>query len=592
MANNAMRIENEFEELVSGVGMPKQIKEIPDDEKDLVSGTLEACLKVLLKKKSAAEDSASMLQKELDVAKEKIKKLEQAVHRRGIKGKQLVKKLTETEKEKSSLLTELKSCHQQIKEELEKRQKLQNLYTESLKTKNSQIQILEKENSALRQARKFLGEDSSDISLGQTFNESFPPPLNKKDVHASGVYVNVEEEEMEDSQDNIDWDPYFGGVKVSQDDAEGMIENYDMLQHSYTEALKAKNERIKQLEEDFEAIKSHRLLSMSQFGSVSSDLSLDSIPSDVLSSSAGSYVFSSSKAQPDRHQHARLSLPGPHNPSHRKSARSFSSSDWDPNLKAFQDQCTARPRIGSLKMQMDSFESLSPCDSPIQSGSTTPTSTVSSYAGVLGNSTSLENSFLKRKRKEGGYKNGTFLQSPKPLTRKRSPQKKELESAKIDGFPPKESKGEPQLSKRNYMSKRQKDKKPEDSSSKASKNESKEVPFFSLESGSTICINIEEAGSSKSSKIDQAACNDHSAEVTERQSRRRSTSLSEKRFSPFLSEESKSSSENASIPQWKKDLIQKKKLAGSNGHCDKKIEEPEWKAKAPNRRKVSEISVH
>jgi len=607
MANDALRIENKFDELVSDVGMLKQTKETPDDEKDLVAGTLEACLKVLLRKKTAAEDNAAILQKELDLAKEKIKKLEQAVHRRGVKGKQLTKKLQETEKEKFSLLTELKSCHQQMKEELEKKEKLQNLYTESLRTKNSQIQILEKENNALRQARKFFSEDSpGNISVSQTFNERITT-LDEVNGHSSKVSVNFEEEESENSQENLDWDPYFGGVKVSEDNAEGMVENFDMLQLSYTEALRAKNERIKQLEEDFKSLKSHRLLSMSQC-SISSDLSFDSAQSDVFSSSAGSCLFSSKSAKPGKHNQARLSLPESNNLSHRRHDHSFSSSDWDPQLKQFRDKSTRRPRIGSLKLQMNSFDSLSPCDSPTHSRSITPTSTVSSYVGVLGNSTALEiNSPQNRKsnqlqpyKAEGSHKKKIFLQSPKPLTRRKSPQKKESESAKIEDFPLKDSKEEPQQPERSYINMKQKEKEPENSSLEARKvgNESNEVPSFSLESCSTIRINIEEANASKANKDgaenDRVTNEGYSAEVnlnlTEPQYRRRSTSLSEKRFSPFMSETTKSPGVGATaIPQWKKDLIQKKKLTGSKGHHQDKTEEPEWKSRTLDRKKVGRI---
>ncbi len=611
---NVSKVENDFKELVNTVGEESLLTSKEEDEKDLLSGTLEACLKVLLQQKSATEDKLVTSQEELALVKERVKKLEHAVKGRGAKAKEFAKKLSEITKEKASLLVELKLCHEQLKEELEKKLKLQTMYTESLKLKNFRIKELETENEALKQSRKasaMAGENQTDD--GSVFHSS----QDHKNVTDTKPSFHSDSFESSD-QENPIWDPFFGGVKVSQDNLDGMVDNYDMLQLSYTEALRAKNDRIKQLELDFQMLKSSRLMSMSQISNYSSDLSFDSYQSDAAFSNS----YSSSNLLSSSADSTRLTLPLSSlrsNRSFNRHARSQSLTDRETRLKSLPDQPLRKPRLNSLRLQNDSFESLSPGSSPTNSGSVTPTSLSGSYSGVLGKglqSLSHKVSELKKKSEPRlqslATDDHTVSKSASVKLRMRNEQQRK-EGTKVSTSSHYETSSKLSSSKetkqtRRYMTKRQRE---QESRSNNRVKDSHDLPLpaeiiTTSTALSTECpiihISSEKTDVIPNEKTNGRSKNNNTSSKDEENSIHQSESIphgsddeefivefssihskpssydegpsldsqpaSHSRFSSLTSQQAKIMSEcptsEPNPPQWKKELIQKRKTSGSS----------------------------
>lgn len=280
---------------------PSQSDMSTEEDKDLVSATLEACLKLALNKKSASEENAGHLQRELDNAKERIKKLEHVVRARTSKVKQFAKSLSTAESDREGLRNELKLSQQQLNRAMEKNSKLQGLYTGSLKVKNDRVKELEKENQVLRSSRASspsysrLPLESSNVSSVYSSRENIfvrQSSIASLDPHTSTVFTSGSITPAESSE-QFDWDPYFGGLKVSQLEVEEMVEDYEKLQQSYTESLRVKNERIKQLEENFDRLKSRKYSPTSFYSNASSECSFSTRQSEDFSSHFCSQDFES-----------------------------------------------------------------------------------------------------------------------------------------------------------------------------------------------------------------------------------------------------------------------------------------------------------
>ena len=610
--SSASRIENELQELANEVGFPGRIS--ADKEKDLLSGTLEACLKLLLKQKSAADDSVVRLREELAMAKERMKKLEQAVRGRGSKAKLLARKLSEAEKERVSLLGELKLCHQQLKEDLEKKEKLQNLYTESLKTKNSQIKVLEKENQALRQARARRvspesSGDPSDVSPAQSSRENLlaSKASDEVDVNPSEQSVSTG---FAASQENSNWDPYFGGIMVSQDDVDEMVDDFDLLQLSFTEALRAKNERIQQLEEEFEGLNKQKKISMSQLSILSSELSLDSYQDEDLSSYFGSQELASSSAPAHVLRHAINRRP-------YQPPRSFFLSDREPRRRSVPDRFLRKPRPDIRHMQMESLDSVSPCSTPTCSGSATPTSIAGSYSGILGISKSLTKK-LSDAKKEKELQNTAAVDSHKQSMSSeptrvhyKTSRDREREAAKVSGdgemhethqAPTPSIESETKQSRTGYTTKRQREKELREKSVLIKSGRLTQPSEVAAVSSKAISLDL-----SISPSVHESTGEDNLKEINRGDSvlkHAKNEPDSEERSlnknpidpsSSSLSDNHLSSGQvvmlTTSTPKWKKELIQKKKSSGSSlrgppANQEDLSVEPEWVKKAQKKREV------
>lgn len=234
------------------------------EDQDLALGTLEACLKLALNQKSASEVNVVRLQRELDDAKARLKILEHAIRVRTSKANQFAKSLSASKTDQETLQNQLELSQQQLNETVEKNSKLQKLYTESLKEKNNKIKELEKDNKGLQHnqasplfySRSPLGASISSVYSSK--DDIFVRPLTKVNAAppaTSRVFTSRSGVPAKSSQ-HFDLDPCFGGLKIAQQEVDKMAGDYDKLQQSYTESLREKNEKIKQLEEWFKTLKS------------------------------------------------------------------------------------------------------------------------------------------------------------------------------------------------------------------------------------------------------------------------------------------------------------------------------------------------
>ena len=248
-------LESSFhDDLVNDQKLPSHLLNMSTGEdRDLVVETLEACLKLAFNQKTFAEVSVIRLQKELDDAKARIRKLVYAVRVRTSRAKQFEKSLSVAKTDQEALQNQLRLCQQQVKEAVEKNDKLQNFYTESLKVKNDKIKALEKDNQVLQRNQILpsfysrLPLESSNISSEYSFDDIFVQPSSMV-LPPCRVFTSRSATPVK-SYDNFDWESYCRGLKIAQHGMNKMVENYDKLQESYTKSLREKNEKIKQMEE-------------------------------------------------------------------------------------------------------------------------------------------------------------------------------------------------------------------------------------------------------------------------------------------------------------------------------------------------------
>lgn len=285
------KMENGLHDLLNEEMLPCHLS--TDDDNDLVSSTLETCLKLALSQKSASEENIVRLQRELTEANVRMKKLEHVIRVRTGKAKHFAKSLAAAETERESLRNELKLSQQEKNEAVVTNGKLQELFTESLKTKNNRIKELEKENQALRSSRvsspfhSGLPLESSNASPVYSSREDIfvrPSSMASEELPGHNIFTSGSITPDESTMENFEWDPYFGGLKISQHEVVEMVDDYSKLQQSYTESLRAKNEKIKQLEGKFETLRSRTYSSASLYSNASSECSFSTRQSEDLSS--------------------------------------------------------------------------------------------------------------------------------------------------------------------------------------------------------------------------------------------------------------------------------------------------------------------